>query len=200
MSAGIFEIGDLVSTMNFFSIPFTFTFAVRFLFYREFYLSFQFCRYSILILRILRQLLHTLAKCPFFPQCCSVYPMPGICGLGSNFVRYKVCKVCRLSFGFGFFLNGSIFCISFISFSRHAIKGSDIVFSGSSFRMYSVWTSQLLSSSRVFSFISLSPRFVSVVAVINFEMSRFSAVIPSRAHSFQFLPNSSRQKSSGVSV
>ena len=47
-------------------------------------------------------------------------------------------------------------------------------------------------SSSFFASISLSRSFVSGIAVMNFEISKSSAVYPSTAHSFQFLSVSAR--------
>ena len=103
---------------------------------------------------------------------------------------------------FGLVPNRSIFCIgsSFISFSRLVIKASGIVF----FRFFLWYVFCLIISivffeSSFFSFIGLSRSFESVIAVIIFEMSKSSAVIPSNAHSFS-ISISRRQKPSGVSV
>ena len=129
--------------------------------------------------------------------------MPGICVLGSSLVRYRIYRVFHLLFYFSvWFRIVPFFCIgsSFISFSRLVISASGFVF----FRLFRSYVfcfiiSIVFFSSSFFSFISLSRSFVSVIAVMNFEMSRSSAVIPSNAHSFSVSINL-RQKSSGVSV
>ena len=107
--------------------------------------------------------------------------------------------ICNLFFGLVSEL--SILCIgsSFISFSRFDIRASGIVF----FRFFLSYVFCLINSivfanSSFYSFIKLSRSFVSVIAVINFEMSRSSAVIPPNALSFS-ISISLRQKSSGVS-
>ena len=194
--AGFIDIGDPVSTMNFFDSVHL-TSAVRYLFLSVILFIFQLCRYLILIRRILRQLLlfplqlrcaFCVCSIPFvwilwpsalsFRNCCIVYPMPDICEFGSKLVRYKTCNVCFVIVFFGPVPNRSLFCIgsSYISFSRFVNKASSFVFSRFSF-VFCMIISIVFFESSFFSFINLSLRFVSVIAVMNFEMSKSSAVI-----------------------
>ena len=90
---------------------------------------------------------------------------------------------------FGLVSDCSILCSgsSFISFCRFEIRASGILF----FRFFLSYVfcliiSIVFFSSSFFSLINLSRSFVSVIAVINFEFSESSAVIPSNTFFFYF--------------
>ena len=94
----------------------------------------------------------------------------------------------------------SILCIgsSFISFSRFDISASGMVFYQFFLSyVFCLIISIVFFSSRFFSFINLSRSFVSVIAIMNFETNKSSAVTPSNAHSFS-ISLSLNQMSSGV--
>ena len=175
-------------------------------FYRYFCLSFQFCSYSILIHRILRQLSFLLPRLHFAlcictshfvckirqnvlssRSCCRVYLMLGIYELASSSVRYKIGTVYRLPFCFAVLIRivpPFLLVLLLFFFLGLRIKLPILFFDFVFPYVFCSTISIVFFSSSSFSFITLSRSFVSVIAVNIFEMSRASAVILSNTLSF----------------
>ena len=94
----------------------------------------------------------------------------------------------------------SLYWFFFNFYFRFDISASGIVFLSFFFSYaFCLIISIVFFVSGFFFFISLSRSFLSVIAVMNFEMSNSSAVMFSKLHSFSISINL-RQKSSGVSI
>ena len=116
--------------------------------------------------------------------------------MGSCLMHCKICKVLHLCSLFY-----RLFPLSVLApFFRCEIRASGIVV----FRLFLSYVICLIVSivffrSNFFSSINFSRSLVSIIAVMNYETRRSSAVFPSNVHSFSIFI-SLRQKSSGVLV
>ena len=119
---------------------------------------------------------------PIFHNCYRLYLTTGICVMDSSLVQCRIYTVCHLSFSlFVIKACGIVFVQLFLTFVFCFIIS--IVFFSSSF----------------FSFKKMSRSFLSVLAVVNFEMSTSSADNPLNAQSFS-ISISQRQRFSSVSA
>ena len=156
-------------------------------------------------LRLLRLLysfcLHARAKCLFLSQLLHISSKAG--QLCERFQFGALPNLHGFSFVdlfFGLVPGLFVFCVgSFVPFPRFVIRASGMMFFRFFSYLFSLIISMVFFNSNFFTSVCLSRSFVSVIAVMNLEMSKSSALIPSNAH-FYSISISLRQKSSGVSV